>query len=322
MISVAMATYNGEKYIEAQLDSILRQTIQVDEVIIQDDFSTDRTVSIINKFIKKNKLSNWKLEQNRKNIGYILTFKKAIEKCKGDIIILSDHDDLWMKDKVEIINNTFNRKENILVLATSFMEIDEQEKYISIKKRRGHSNNNLIRRRIKRKKLNKMTLEDVGAYNISPGCTCAFSFKIKNEIIRRNYKLPHDWQITLTGALLEGLYYLDIVTTKYRIHSNNTIGLGHKQSYEQRKKVCINDLRQKEEMKKIADNLNASDKQKKYINKIIRIFEIRKQLMQTKKIVKYGLRAIISCLGMNKLYETIGLDIISIIRTNRRRENI
>lgn len=316
MISVAMATYNGERYIEAQLETILKQTVQVDEVIIQDDCSTDKTISLINNFIKKNNLNNWRVEQNKKNIGYILTFKKAIKKCNGDIIILSDHDDLWMENKVEVINCTFNKNNDILVLATSFNMIDKNDNNIPVKIRKRRSNNNLIRRKIKSGTLNKMTIKDVAIYNVSPGCTCAFSSKIKDIIIRKNYNLPHDWQITLTGAVMNGLYYLDVVTTKYRIHSNNTIGLGHKTSYEERAKICIQDLMQKEEMKKIVNDLNADNNQKKYIKKIIEVFKIRLKLMKTKKVGRYGLEALIGSLCLNKLYETIALDIISIIKTN------
>ena len=69
-ISVALATYNGEKYIEKQLDSIRNQTIKPDEVVIVDDKSSDRTVALINEFIAVNNLVNWKLFVNEKNVGY------------------------------------------------------------------------------------------------------------------------------------------------------------------------------------------------------------------------------------------------------------
>lgn len=73
-ISVALATYNGEKYIEKQLDSIRNQTIKPDEVVIVDDKSSDRTVALINEFIAVNNLVNWKLFVNEKNVGYRKNF--------------------------------------------------------------------------------------------------------------------------------------------------------------------------------------------------------------------------------------------------------
>lgn len=322
MISVVMATYNSEKYIKPQLESILKQTQQVDELIIQDDCSTDNTINIIQDFITKNNLDHWSIKKNENNVGYVFTFKEAIKRCKGDIIILCDHDDLWVEDKVKIICQKFNENKDILVLATSFIEIDENDNIIYVKKEKNYSNNNLIRKKIKKNSLNKMNFKDVAVYNISPGCTCAFSSKIKDKIIQKNYQIPHDWQIILTGALMNGLYYYDIVTTKYRIHSNNTIGLGHKRDFKQRADTCKKDLIQKREMEKMLIDLKANKKDIKYINKIIKAFEDRNKLMKTKNIFKYGIKALVDSLGIKGLYQTIGLDILVIIKIYKRSENI
>ena len=324
MISVAMATYNSQKYIIRQLESIKQQTKQVDEVIIQDDNSTDNTIDLIKDFINKYNLSNWKIEKNTTNIGYILTFKKAINRCIGDIIILSDHDDVWLENKVEIIENEFKKNENILVLATSFVEIDEKEQIIPIKKRITCSNNNLIKRRVRSKKINKMSIRDIGVYNISPGCTCAFNSKIKEKLIKENYDLPHDWQITSIGALMNGLYYLDIVTTKYRIHSNNTIGLGHKDDYSTRLKLSKKALTEKKELKRLFNTFGLNNKDRKYINRVVEIFYLREKLMNSKNILKYGINILIKSIGLGKLYESVGFDILSIIKIykSKRRETI
>ena len=85
-ISVAIASYNGGRFIEKQLDSILKQTRPVDEVIICDDGSTDNTVEICRNFIEKNSLTNWEISVNPKNVGYCFNFYGAIAKTKGDII--------------------------------------------------------------------------------------------------------------------------------------------------------------------------------------------------------------------------------------------
>ena len=85
MISVAMTTFNGEKYIEKQIESILNQSLSVDEIIICDDGSTDNTIELMKKY-------NVQIIQNKKNLGYKLNFKKAMEKCKGDYIFLCDQD--------------------------------------------------------------------------------------------------------------------------------------------------------------------------------------------------------------------------------------
>ena len=86
MISIAMTTYNGEKYILDQLISLRDQSKKPDEVIIVDDCSTDSTPLLTKKFIKENKLENWKLFLLKKNIGYKKAFQTAISKTNGEII--------------------------------------------------------------------------------------------------------------------------------------------------------------------------------------------------------------------------------------------
>lgn len=95
-ISVCMATYNGEKYIKDQLDSILSQIGKMDEVIISDDGSTDRTIEIIKSY-DDDRITVYK---NSKTKGYTKNFENALEKVKGDIIFLSDQDDVWLDNKV------------------------------------------------------------------------------------------------------------------------------------------------------------------------------------------------------------------------------
>lgn len=96
-ISVCLATYNGEKYIKEQLNSILSQLGNDDEIIISDDHSTDNTIEII-KSLEDDRI---KIFVNNLEKGYSKNFENAINHSSGDIIFLSDQDDVWMKDKVE-----------------------------------------------------------------------------------------------------------------------------------------------------------------------------------------------------------------------------
>ena len=100
-ITVAIATYNGEKYIERQLESIFNQSKQVDRVIICDDKSTDNTINIITDLI--NKGFPITLYKNLKNLGYGLNFMKCINLCNSNFIFLSDQDDVWFHNKVELM---------------------------------------------------------------------------------------------------------------------------------------------------------------------------------------------------------------------------
>lgn len=97
-ISVCLASYNGEKYIENQLHSILVQLSCFDEVIVSDDFSTDRTIEIIDS-MKDDRI---RLLKNKKNKSPIYNFENALNNVTGDIVFLSDQDDVWMPDKIKV----------------------------------------------------------------------------------------------------------------------------------------------------------------------------------------------------------------------------
>lgn len=98
MISVCMASYNGEKYIREQLDSILKQLSPEDEIVISDDGSTDKTCIVI-KSINDSRI---KLIFNEGKHGFTHNFENALSHAKGDVIFLSDQDDIWRDNKVEV----------------------------------------------------------------------------------------------------------------------------------------------------------------------------------------------------------------------------
>lgn len=106
MISIAMATYNGQYYVKDQIDSILRQTISDFELIISDDNSTDDTVSIIKSFTDK----RIRFFSNTINVGFVKNFEKALSYCSGEYIAFSDQDDIWEENHLEILLNQIQGK--------------------------------------------------------------------------------------------------------------------------------------------------------------------------------------------------------------------
>lgn len=127
--SVAMTTYNGEKYIYQQLDSIYNQIRRPDEVIICDDCSTDNTVAIIKSFIEKHRLElSWHLYQNKSNKGYIKNFLDCAAMASGDVVFYSDQDDLWDKKKIMLMMEKFEENSDVRGLLCSFSVIDEEGK--------------------------------------------------------------------------------------------------------------------------------------------------------------------------------------------------
>lgn len=103
-----MATYNGAKYLEEQIDSILRQTLPASEIVVCDDCSTDRTIDILNEYSKKD--GRFRVFVNEKNIGFKRNFEKAVSLCQGDYIALSDQDDIWMSNHLELLMNAIDDK--------------------------------------------------------------------------------------------------------------------------------------------------------------------------------------------------------------------
>lgn len=98
-IGVVLCTYNGERFLRAQLESIFEQTRPPDKILILDDCSTDQTVNIAKGFAEKDKRVC--LIVNEGNLGYARNFEKGIALCETDFIALSDQDDIWFKDKLE-----------------------------------------------------------------------------------------------------------------------------------------------------------------------------------------------------------------------------
>ena len=99
-ISVALCTYNGERFLAPQLASIAKQTRLPDELVISDDRSTDRTVAIVREYAAAASFPV-RVFVNERNLGYTANFARAIQLCEGDLIALSDQDDLWYPNRLE-----------------------------------------------------------------------------------------------------------------------------------------------------------------------------------------------------------------------------
>ena len=98
-VSVVMATYNGERYLREQIDSILAQTYPVHELIIQDDGSTDNTVAIAHDYARRYPVV--KVFVNHQNVGLNQNFKTAAMRATGDFVAIADQDDVWYPQKLE-----------------------------------------------------------------------------------------------------------------------------------------------------------------------------------------------------------------------------
>jgi glycosyltransferase involved in cell wall biosynthesis len=128
-ISVAICTFNGEKYLKEQIDSILNQTLKVNEIIVCDDQSTDTTIAILEDYSQKN-TGLFKIFKNHVNLRSVKNFEKATSLCTGDIIFLSDQDDSWLPEKVADIIRYFELNPNINVVSTNGHCMDDNSEII------------------------------------------------------------------------------------------------------------------------------------------------------------------------------------------------
>ncbi|MGZ8190249.1 MAG: glycosyltransferase family 2 protein [Methylococcaceae bacterium] len=106
LVSVVIATYNGERFLHEQLDSIILQTYQHIEIIAVDDCSTDNTAAILNEYAAK--YPHFTFVKNEQNIGYQKNFEKGFQLAKGDYIAPCDQDDIWLPTKIEVLLNNID----------------------------------------------------------------------------------------------------------------------------------------------------------------------------------------------------------------------
>jgi len=114
-ISIALASYNGEKYISEQLESLASQSKLPDEVVISDDCSTDNTIKLINEF-SINAPFKIELHKNDSNLGYSKNFNNALIKTTGELVFLCDQDDVWFENKIEKIYKLAISEESLLFM--------------------------------------------------------------------------------------------------------------------------------------------------------------------------------------------------------------
>jgi glycosyltransferase involved in cell wall biosynthesis len=220
LVSIALATYNGEKYLTEQLDSLINQTHANIEIVVVDDCSKDSTVAIIKQY--QNKFSYIKLLINEVNVGVSKTFEKAIENCTGTYIALCDQDDIWMLDKIEILVN----------------EVGEEDAYYSNSLLVDEAGNSTG---VEFKSIMVMQSYYTGSPFLLSNCVPGHTILVKTKFVKTLLPIPantlFDLWIGFAAAATNGIKFIDKVLVHYRQHSNNTIGT--KKSTNKKKKRTV-----------------------------------------------------------------------------------
>ncbi len=209
-VSVALATYNGEKYLREQLDSILKQSIQDFELVITDDCSTDSTKAILNEYAEND--SRIKVFFNEKNLGFKKNFEKAISLCSGDYIALSDQDDIWTENHLKVLLENIGN--NDLVGANAFL-CDENVQPTGVDL-------------LSCSKIDFLpdSKDDWFFFllhsNIFQGAACMF----RKSLIQKAIPIPenvkfHDYWLALIASVNDGVTYVNECVLYYRQHGTN-----------------------------------------------------------------------------------------------------
>ncbi len=225
-VSVAMCTYNGEAFLDQQLDSLLRQINRPAELVICDDGSVDGTVDILERFARHAPFPV-RLSLNAKRLGIRANFEQALSLCTGPYIALADQDDVWTEERLAESLEEMKRIEAIhgritpALVHSDMTVVDKDDRVIdsSYFRRRG------VRR------FHREPLKELIAQNYITGCTTLMNRALLTLVL----PIPeaatlHDWWIGLVAGATGVVHTVDRPLVRYRAHDGNAVGAKKKES--------------------------------------------------------------------------------------------
>ncbi len=223
-IDILLATYNGERFLSEQIDSILNQTYANWNLIIRDDGSTDNTLVIINDYIDKYPEKIKFIKDDKKNLGSSKNFSELLSHTESKYIMFCDQDDVWLPKKNELSVNEILKLEKryrnnvpLLVFSDLFV-VDENINIVS------DSFWKLKKRDPQNTALNRLILQ-----NVITGCTTIMNRRLIELSLPIDEKaMMHDWWIAIVASAFGEISFIDRPLVKYRQHGSNVIGANTK----------------------------------------------------------------------------------------------
>ncbi len=209
-VSVALAVYNGEKYLAELLSSLQNQTLQPYELVILDDCSADDSIEIIKAF----PLSfEKKLFSNERNMGPVYTFKKLASLCNGNYIAFCDQDDIWIPEKLQLSLSEIKKINTKIpgMVFTDLSVMDEEGKLMEYSY-------------FKQRKIQacKLSFADILFGNVVTGCTTLINKAMARELLKMPLNvIMHDWWMALIAYSFGEYSFVNKSTVLYRSHSNS-----------------------------------------------------------------------------------------------------
>jgi len=204
LVSIALCTYNGEVYLKEQLDSLVNQTYPNMEILVCDDCSSDGTMDLLEQYAAN--YNFFTVTRNEYNLGYVKNFEKAIRSCKGEYIALSDQDDIWDLNKIQLMVDTIDK--HLMVYHDSELIADD-----------GISFN------IKRSDIINLyhgnSPESFLLYNCVSGHSCLFSKRLLEYSLPFKKDYYHDHWLAYVAANVGSIGFVNKSLVKYRQHLNS-----------------------------------------------------------------------------------------------------
>lgn len=233
-ISICMATYNGEKYLKQQIDSILAQSSKEWELLIRDDGSHDNTVSIIKNYTGKYPDKIRMISDDARHLGSSMNFGRLLEYSNAEYIMFSDQDDVWLPNKIQLTLEAMKEAEQVyldkpLLVHTDLKVVD--------------ANLNIIADSIwiYQKLFPEIgdNLNTIMARNVVAGCAMMINSKAKavSTPIPKEAAM-YDWWIAINVAKYGKIVPVSIASILYRQHSDNVIGVQQMSIFRLLKKLC------------------------------------------------------------------------------------
>ncbi len=288
LVSIVVATYNGEKYLKQQLDSLVRQTYPHFEIVVTDDRSTDGTTAILQAYADQ--YPNFRYVVNDTNLGFIKNFEKACTLAKGDYISLCDQDDVWDLEKTALLMEAIG--DHQLIFCDSLF-VDEQL-------------NSLGRRHSDVKQFRSF---DNCLYFAQDDCVCGHATIFRRSLLQHALpfpaKTPHDQWLPFVATLHGTLLCYDKPLVQWRQHPLNVTKSPHGKAYKMATNLAILEAFyqycpvERSMEKKVLYNLKKSNEGYTFANNFLRMFtyfRYQRYLLGMKK--RNAFRKFLFCIKM------------------------
>jgi glycosyltransferase involved in cell wall biosynthesis len=222
-ISVALCTYNGAAFLDAQLESIATQRLAPDELVVCDDGSTDGTLGILDAFSKA-ALFAVRIHTNERRLGYVKNFEKAISLCSADVVALADQDDVWDPDKLRASAEVLEDRPEVGLVCTNAEIVNRDLNPLGVRMAAslgfGSADQALV--------AGGKALQVLVRTNFVTGATMAFRASYVPDIVPIPECWVHDGWIALVLALRSQVAFIDRPLVQYRQHGANQVGAAKK----------------------------------------------------------------------------------------------